>query len=1220
MDFRYMALNDLLSILHRSNVQYEDSIATRLVDAVLKTLEDKNGEVQNLGIKCLGPLVRRSKDGPVQVVVDKLCKTGSNDELRDISSTALRTVILEVPASSTVATSITQRLVPRLLSQMEDVSGASDVLLDSIDVLIELLRKFGRAIGTLNTREEDGLMRTLIVLLDNPRAAVRKRAVVALGSLVMYVSTERFAVFMSEMIESLKIAKSDEKLKTLISLMGQICKVEIAQSGQGRFANYLQTVAPAVLDSLTLEDDELHEVSLQSLESFVLQGGPQIRRYDAQILQIIQRFLVYDPNYDEQDDSDDDNASMAEVDESSDLGSDFEDDGEYDDDDDISWKLRRCAAKLAAAVLRLPSDSNASTTAQLVPTLAARLGEREENVRIEIVQTFTLLVAQIERKQNNILLSRKRSRDAEEMDVETAPNSRDTVIALLPKIIRQISKQLNDKNPQVKQVCFALLGELAQLSRSGFAHYMPSLLTATKAALTTSGSGTNATSTSALKISALEFICSFASCTSKAEAGDQNTMLVSITTGTLMQEKMNKVSMAALSALKQLLSNVVTTRDSATYEQICTTLLEKISEPDLELEIRDALINLLGDALLVSPPESTSVIQKRTCEVLAGKIQQEATRLVTIHTLGRIAAGSCDLDQAWELNMVRESLKSTTNANKSLRNAAIVTSISFAARAGRNFSNADIQATSQTIANLLDTQDAQMVLHAVNWLSVLARSVTNTDLLCESTLPAVYRLLKGPLIHAGGAFAPQLSSFFGAIAKTSSSSAIIDHLTSESFTNAGLPLLSKFIAVIIVNNDDRALLQDCIKDIKAPKSSETRRSLALYVLGEYGRQAPLAADMGDLVLSQFKSPSEQVKSAAAFALGGIASANIQMYLPRIFAELDRSKDDRYLLAVSLKEMIMHGADGASAQILAESAENICQKLLELNFEERTNNIVAESVGRLTLLRPHQLLPELQNEVKSQSSISRAVVIRAIRYTFSSTSTRFDDQLRPFIVDFLSMMEDESLDIRRLALSTLYSAAHNKPYMIMEHLARLMPLLFQETVLRQDLIHTVQMGPFKHIVDDGLELRKNAFETLYTLLDSFHHNMDIPTVIDIVLRGLDDVHEIKILCSLMITHLSGVAQQKMAARLDDVTAKLQKLMASKLKDTAVKQDKERDNELKRSTLRCAISLLPLSSNASPGFVAFMDEMKATRGREMNDLMMGESGTSMATNNGVMRMEY
>lgn len=38
-------------------------------------------------------------------------------------------------------------------------------------------------------------------------------------------------------------------------------------------------------------------------------------------------------------------------------------------------------------------------------------------------------------------------------------------------------------------------------------------------------------------------------------------------------------------------------------------------------------------------------------------------------------------------------------------------------------------------------------------------------------------------------------------------------------------------------------------------------------------------------------------------------------------------------------------------------------------------------------------------------------------------------------------------------------------------------------VQKELIREVEMGPFKHTVDDGLDIRKAAFECMYTLLDA-----------------------------------------------------------------------------------------------------------------------------------------
>ena len=40
---------------------------------------------------------------------------------------------------------------------------------------------------------------------------------------------------------------------------------------------------------------------------------------------------------------------------------------------------------------------------------------------------------------------------------------------------------------------------------------------------------------------------------------------------------------------------------------------------------------------------------------------------------------------------------------------------------------------------------------------------------------------------------------------------------------------------------------------------------------------------------------------------------------------------------------------------------------------------------------------------------------------------------------------------------------------------LLQALYEETKVKQELVREVEMGPFKHVVDDGLDLRKAAFE-------------------------------------------------------------------------------------------------------------------------------------------------
>lgn len=57
------------------------------------------------------------------------------------------------------------------------------------------------------------------------------------------------------------------------------------------------------------------------------------------------------------------------------------------------------------------------------------------------------------------------------------------------------------------------------------------------------------------------------------------------------------------------------------------------------------------------------------------------------------------------------------------------------------------------------------------------------------------------------------------------------------------------------------------------------------------------------------------------------------------------------------------------------------------------------------------------------------------------------------------------------MTTFTSAAHNKPDLVLGYLNELMPFVLQESTVKPELVREVMMGPFKIMVDDGLELRK-----------------------------------------------------------------------------------------------------------------------------------------------------
>lgn len=136
---------------------------------------------------------------------------------------------------------------------------------------------------------------------------------------------------------------------------------------------------------------------------------------------------------------------------------------------------------------------------------------------------------------------------------------------------------------------------------------------------------------------------------------------------------------------------------------------------------------------------------------------------------------------------------------------------------------------------------------------------------------------------------------------------------------------------------------------------------------------------------------------------------------------------------------------------------------------------------------------------------------------------------------MNALQDSDINVRRVALVTFNSAAHNKPSLVRDLLlptntiadtngdhekkSSLIQCLYNETKTRKELIREVEMGPFKHTVDDGLDLRKAAFECMYTLLDSCLDRIDIFDFLNHVEDGLKDHYDIKMLTYLMLVRLS-----------------------------------------------------------------------------------------------------
>lgn len=110
-------------------------------------------------------------------------------------------------------------------------------------------------------------------------------------------------------------------------------------------------------------------------------------------------------------------------------------------------------------------------------------------------------------------------------------------------------------------------------------------------------------------------------------------------------------------------------------------------------------------------------------------------------------------------------------------------------------------------------------------------------------------------------------------------------------------------------------------------------------------------------------------------------------------------------------------------------------------------MVAECLGKLTLIDPYSLLPNLQSSLSSSSALMRTTLLTAVKFTISDQPQPIDMLLRQNMDQFLSALTDPDINVRRVTLIAFNSAAHNKPSLIRDLLDTVLPKLYAETIVK-----------------------------------------------------------------------------------------------------------------------------------------------------------------------------
>ena len=535
--------------------------------------------------------------------------------------------------------------------------------------------------------------------------------------------------------------------------------------------------------------------------------------------------------------------------------------------------------------------------------------------------------------------------------------------------------------------------------------------------------------------------------------------------------------------------------------QLYSSTLQKLKAPEVDQEVKERAIACMGQ--IISNMGDALNAELLTClPLFMERLLNEVTRLSSVKALTMIAASPLCINLTPILNEVIPALGSFLRKNQ---RALKLNSLALLETLVNNYANCFepvslLQTAIAELPQLLNETDLHVAQLSLVLLTTTAKKQPQALFdVHAAIMPEIMTLVKSPLLQ-GTALTCTLNLF-------------------QALVQANLPGLTYRHLLNMLMQPVMDLQQHQLHKQAYHSLAKCIAALTLQMPSE---AVPIASEFLMGILTCFASASEDVKAAASHGLGAVAVGNLSYYLPFILQEIEAQPKRQYLLLHSLKEVISSlSTSKQGLEQLMPSVPIIWAQMFKHCEcpEEGSRNVVAECLGKLVLVNPEELLPRLQQALKSDSPLMRTAVVSAVKFTISDQPQPIDSLLRQSIGQFLFALQDPEPSVRRVALVAFNSAVHNKPSLVRDLLPELLPQLYSETRVKKELIREVEMGPFKHTVDDGLDIRKAAFECMYTLLEQGLDRVDVMQFLEHVIAGLRDHYDIKMLTYLMTARLA-----------------------------------------------------------------------------------------------------
>lgn len=1204
-DLRFMALEDFKKYLNEPTTAASTKSIESFIPLLFRLLKDTNPNVQSQAVKSFAPVIRFISSESILKLLNQLHdeilkeNTAGHKDYKKITTSipnmTLRSIFnTNSKFSNRLSRSIVDSFIPKLINNV--------ITIDSIELLIDLIKNLG---FVLTNEEITNLLHTTMNIAFEEENIIGKRSVIAFDLLLNYLdNTESSCNILNDLVKQISskfdsLPKSSHSINLRLSLFSVILKSVQTYDGYDGSIFYGVTIKHIFQIAITymkvedleteldvedydfdlmIQENLIREIALNTINDLI--NALPLELFEAYLndtVKLIQTFISYDPlNFDNDNDIDLDEESEIEF-------SDDEDDINNNDDyeNDCSWKLRNKSAILTRTLTSRYPTILPLVYSELIPCMTDAMNDRNEIVSNDSIKTLITIINSTSADNEVITNSRKVGRSGSDvsMTLENSPISqlfRDVTPILENKIFNNllVSKKIN-RFPIFLKLIESLITTNHHLSTE----FLDEIFNAIKGLnLKTSGN--------------MEYLSLYKTIFLNNDINEVSKNFVNYILSDLSMSIDNKTSYHNI-IMESLNISIIIFQNfkridrlnffESQIQKLFHSIIKICHDKQYSSELRQKSISALSELNVNIEINEDSF--RKTTDILKESLNYEVTVKVTIESLIKIFNKKCK--NFWrylkEIDFVNFLIAKSIAFISSTDDSLYYISLKLL----------DIITKIQHIDNLEDDQANKLLSLLVNFsestndytqlyllFNIIGRILTNcqTD---DKFLQGMIKIMNEKLTDVDDF---DLTSFEFLIQQLSRK--LCNENLSEIFMtslNLKLFISAKTLSIITLENN----LQDKIDEAEVELNHYINKDISIsndkilfdiQFLGSIGSQKELRLITLASFLQLLKNLNESIRLASSRSIGLLIVKDINKDLPLLLDNYEDNQDERDLNLISMKQLLKN--DNLNNSILLKIWDRIWrtisrydEKVISSTSELRLSGDV---LSRMCLVN-NEYISNLIDKVDSASNESIIytiiVILKQLMYKLESNN----DILSTLLLHNLKFLTLSNIEIKQALIGTLLTGLHNKSELLLPILPnRVLPLLYDELSAKDEFKKIIPMGPYKYVIDEGLEIRKLCYELLYTIIlfdDSLlkANNINIYEIgLNIVNKGLTDSEtDIVILSSINLVNLVNkdfnflIYNNELLPKLIDV---LKLNLNKKLKSKASTQETETFEESLRSVVK------------------------------------------------------